>query len=130
MWANVAKELGVPWRAAEAMHWRIGEKSMADRAGQTPFVLSIASGQSSADIAGGSLGDPTSPRGGGRGGGREGSSGRSSDGESRGEGGRRRRRGEGGSQGMVLPSVAELEGGVGVYEGEYDDEDDDESDGP
>lgn len=129
MWANVAKELGVPWRAAEAMHWLLGEHDMAHRAGTTPFVLAAASGTSPTDVRGGSLGDPTSPRAGGRGGGLEASSGRSSDGDSRGEERRRRMRGEGGSQGTVLPSVAELEHGVSVYEDDYDDEDEDESDG-
>ena len=39
MWAKVAEELAVPWRAAEAMHWRIGEVDMARRAGVTPFSL-------------------------------------------------------------------------------------------
>lgn len=130
MWANVAKELGVPWRAAEAMHWLLGEQNMAHRAGSTPFVLAAASGTSPTDVRGGSLGDPTSPGAGGRGGGLEASSGRSSDGESRDDGRRRRMRGEGGSQSTVLPSVAELEFGVSVYEDEYDDEDeDDDSDG-
>lgn len=129
MWANVAKELGVPWRAAEAMHWILGEHDMAHRAGTTPFAMAAARNQSPSDIAGGSLGDPTSPRAGGRGGGLEGSSGRSSDGDSRGEGHMRRRRGEGGSQGTVLPSVAELEGRMRAYEGGYDDEEDDESEG-
>lgn len=129
MWANVAKELGVPWRAAEAMHWILGEHDMAHRAGTTPFAMAAARNQSPSDIAGGSLGDPTSPHAGGRGGGLEGSSGRSSDGDSRGEGHMRRRRDEGGSQGMVLPSVAELETRMRAYEGGYDDEEDDESEG-
>ncbi|OAA59309.1 MYB DNA-binding domain protein [Cordyceps fumosorosea ARSEF 2679] len=39
MWAKVAEELQVPWRAAEAMHWQLGEQDMARRAGQTPFAL-------------------------------------------------------------------------------------------
>lgn len=142
MWANLARELGVPWRTAEAMHWYLGEENMAHRAGTVPFVMAATSGsRSRSEIEGDSHADPTSPRGGGRAGGLEGSSARSSDGESRGEGRRRRKWGEGGSQGTVLPSVAELEGGVGVYEdeyadeyvgeyaGEYDDEDDDESEG-
>ena len=39
MWANVAKELGVPWRTAEAMHWILGEHDMANRAGTKPFAM-------------------------------------------------------------------------------------------
>lgn len=49
MWAKVAEELAVPWRAAEAMHWQLGENDMARRAGVVPFSLSAgtdsASGQ-------------------------------------------------------------------------------------
>ncbi|KAJ2905143.1 Myb-related protein A [Zalerion maritima] len=39
MWAKVAEEMAVPWRAAEAMHWQLGENDMARRAGVTPFSL-------------------------------------------------------------------------------------------
>lgn len=39
MWAKVAEELAVPWRAAEAMHWQLGETEMARRAGVVPFSL-------------------------------------------------------------------------------------------
>ncbi|KAH7012711.1 uncharacterized protein B0I36DRAFT_223834, partial [Microdochium trichocladiopsis] len=39
MWAKVAEEMGIPWRAAEAMHWHLGEVNMAERAGVTPFCL-------------------------------------------------------------------------------------------
>lgn len=39
MWAKVAEEMQVPWRAAEAMHWQLGEVEMARRAGVTPFSL-------------------------------------------------------------------------------------------
>ncbi|KAJ4146914.1 hypothetical protein LMH87_001470 [Akanthomyces muscarius] len=28
MWAKVAEELQIPWRAAEAMHWQLGESDM------------------------------------------------------------------------------------------------------
>src|SRR3569833_1533216 len=42
MWAKVAEEMQVPWRAAEAMHWQIGESDMARRAGVVPFSLSGA----------------------------------------------------------------------------------------
>lgn len=42
MWAPLAAELGVPWRAAEAMHWQLGEADMARRAGVVPFSLASA----------------------------------------------------------------------------------------
>ncbi|KAL1892278.1 hypothetical protein Cpir12675_004601 [Ceratocystis pirilliformis] len=40
MWQKVAEEMAVPWRAAEAMHWRMGEEEMAKRAGVVPFSFS------------------------------------------------------------------------------------------
>ncbi|KAK7980619.1 hypothetical protein PG989_013076 [Apiospora arundinis] len=40
MWAKVAEEMAIPWRAAEAMHWQLGEHDMARRAGVVPFALS------------------------------------------------------------------------------------------
>lgn len=40
MWFKVAEEMAVPWRAAEAMHWQLGEADMARRAGVVPFSLS------------------------------------------------------------------------------------------
>ena len=40
MWQKVAEEMGVPWRAAEAMHWQLGEVEMARRAGVVPFSMS------------------------------------------------------------------------------------------
>ncbi|KAL2265661.1 hypothetical protein VTJ83DRAFT_6761 [Remersonia thermophila] len=43
MWAKVAEELHVPWRAAEAMHWQLGEIEIARRAGVTPFSLTTTS---------------------------------------------------------------------------------------
>ncbi|OAX80973.1 hypothetical protein ACJ72_04693 [Emergomyces africanus] len=39
MWAKIAAEMFVPWRAAEAMHWQLGEHEMARRAGVLPFLL-------------------------------------------------------------------------------------------
>ncbi|KAI3567935.1 hypothetical protein IWW34DRAFT_812432 [Fusarium oxysporum f. sp. albedinis] len=39
MWAKVAEEMAVPWRAAEAIHWQLGEADMARRAGVMPFRL-------------------------------------------------------------------------------------------
>ncbi|KAK2624353.1 hypothetical protein QTJ16_006303 [Diplocarpon rosae] len=43
MWSKVAEEMAVPWRAAEAMHWQLGEADMARRAGVVPFSLSSVS---------------------------------------------------------------------------------------
>ena len=40
MWKPLAAELNVPWRAAEAMHWQLGQAEMARRAGVTPFSIS------------------------------------------------------------------------------------------
>jgi hypothetical protein len=40
MWSQVAKEMNIPWRAAESMHWQLGEKEMARRAGVVPFSQS------------------------------------------------------------------------------------------
>jgi hypothetical protein len=37
MWAPLAAELNIPWRAAEAQHWALGEAEMARRAGVVPF---------------------------------------------------------------------------------------------
>ncbi|KAK0704978.1 hypothetical protein B0H67DRAFT_366843 [Lasiosphaeris hirsuta] len=42
MWAKVAEEMQVPWRAAEAMHWQLGETDMARRAGVIPFSLNMS----------------------------------------------------------------------------------------
>lgn len=43
MWSKIAEEMAIPWRAAEAMHWQIGEHDMARRAGVTPFSLTNTS---------------------------------------------------------------------------------------
>ncbi|KAI1915996.1 hypothetical protein LOZ53_000904 [Ophidiomyces ophidiicola] len=40
MWSRIAEEMAIPWRAAEAMHWQLGETEMAQRAGVTPFSFS------------------------------------------------------------------------------------------
>jgi hypothetical protein len=40
MWSKVAEEMAVPWRAAEAMHWQLGEADMTRRAGVVSFSLS------------------------------------------------------------------------------------------
>ncbi|KAF2718577.1 hypothetical protein K431DRAFT_230551 [Polychaeton citri CBS 116435] len=39
MWEKIAKEMALPWRAAEAMHWQIGEVEMAQRANVPVFHL-------------------------------------------------------------------------------------------
>lgn len=51
MWAKVAEELQVPWRAAEAMHWQLGEVDMARRAGVVPFSLASGNVESTARAA-------------------------------------------------------------------------------
>ena len=64
MWAPLAAELGIPWRAAEAMHWQLGEVDIARRAGVTPFSLTqgSSSGASSAMPVSGSMpGRPPGP---------------------------------------------------------------------
>lgn len=48
MWAKVAEELAVPWRAAEAMHWQLGEADMARRAGVVPFSLAAVNAEANA----------------------------------------------------------------------------------
>ncbi|KAF2206955.1 hypothetical protein CERZMDRAFT_3729, partial [Cercospora zeae-maydis SCOH1-5] len=37
MWEKISKEMQLPWRAAEAMHWQIGEVEMAQRANVPVF---------------------------------------------------------------------------------------------
>lgn len=39
MWEKISKEMQLPWRAAEAMHWQIGEVEMAQRANVPVFHL-------------------------------------------------------------------------------------------
>ena len=39
IWSDLANELGVPWRSAEAMHWMLGADEMARRANAVPFTL-------------------------------------------------------------------------------------------
>lgn len=48
MWEKLAKEMQLPWRAAEAMHWQIGEMEMATRANVPVFHLA---GQSSGSVS-------------------------------------------------------------------------------
>ncbi|MCJ1438296.1 hypothetical protein MMC27_007684 [Xylographa pallens] len=47
MWTPLAMELGVPWRAAEFIHWQLGETDMARRAGVVPFSMASTAGSSS-----------------------------------------------------------------------------------
>jgi len=37
MWNTLAKEMNMPWRAVEAMHWQLGEHEMAERANKQLF---------------------------------------------------------------------------------------------
>ena len=46
MWEKIAKEMALPWRAAEAMHWQIGEVEMASRANVPVFHLAGSASQS------------------------------------------------------------------------------------
>ena len=39
MWEKIAKEMQIPWRAAENMHWQMGEAEMASRANVPIFHL-------------------------------------------------------------------------------------------
>lgn len=39
MWVKISKEMGMPWRAVEAMHWQLGEGEMTRRAGVKPFSV-------------------------------------------------------------------------------------------
>ena len=39
MWQKIANELQMPWRAAESMHWQIGEIDMAQRANVPLFHI-------------------------------------------------------------------------------------------
>lgn len=39
---KVANEIGVPWRAAERMHWELGEQEMAGRV-NVPTVTRLGS---------------------------------------------------------------------------------------
>ena len=50
MWAKLSAELGVPWRSAEAMHWKLGEENMAQRAGTKRFRFSTPSTTSTVSV--------------------------------------------------------------------------------
>lgn len=56
MWSKIAEEMAIPWRAAEAMHWNIGESDMARRAGVTPFSLTLTNNNNGSSGGGGGSG--------------------------------------------------------------------------
>ncbi|KAK2739160.1 hypothetical protein FQN55_009566 [Onygenales sp. PD_40] len=87
MWAKIAEEMAIPWRAAEAMHWQLGEQEMARRAGVIPFSLSNPSSEPPQKIRRVSATTPKS----------------------------RREAVARGVSGQQLPSVAELTAGVPAY---------------
>ncbi len=147
MWAIVARELQVPWRAAEAMHWYLGEQEIARRAGVTPFTMAAASGPSPSSHMphpgvtspiGASISSPGGAGSSGLGQGRLGGGlagplppiheglTRSAEFGRRDDRGRRRRVEGGRGRRAMLPGVAELEGGVGVYDEDEEDDDDEE----
>lgn len=161
MWAKVAEDLQVPWRAAEAMHWALGETEMARRAGVVAFSMTpagygepstnaVSSPSSVSGMDSSVYNDALSVQEAGLGfGGRTpsglkqsgapreeseggvglglresyGSSGRSAmaEADEDPEGLERRRRSPvseySGDQGVLLPSLAEFEGGVPAYAG-------------
>ncbi|KAL2052745.1 hypothetical protein ABVK25_006985 [Lepraria finkii] len=47
LWSPIANELGIPWRACEAMHWAMGEHEMARRANAIPFTITAAQAEAS-----------------------------------------------------------------------------------
>lgn len=57
MWEKISKEMALPWRAAEAMHWQIGEVEMAQRANVPVFHLA---GQQNASTTTGAMPDSRS----------------------------------------------------------------------
>nr|WCL15689.1 MYB transcription factor 10 [Cladosporium cladosporioides] len=57
MWEKISKEMALPWRAAEAMHWQIGEVEMAQRANVPVFHLA---GQQNANTTAGAMPDSRS----------------------------------------------------------------------
>ncbi|KAK4631322.1 hypothetical protein CLAFUW4_03687 [Fulvia fulva] len=63
MWEKISKEMQLPWRAAEAMHWQIGEIEMAQRANVPVFHL--AGQQGASDRPGSDERQSTSPSGSG-----------------------------------------------------------------
>lgn len=48
MWRKVAREMGIPPRSAESMHWELGEEGMSERANAVVLQLrSSATGNNS-----------------------------------------------------------------------------------
>lgn len=41
MWVEIANDMQLSWRAAEVMHWQIGEVEMAQRANVPVFLLAV-----------------------------------------------------------------------------------------
>ncbi|KAF8442663.1 hypothetical protein BGX38DRAFT_1048817, partial [Terfezia claveryi] len=37
MWVMVAREMKIPWRTTEEIHWVLGEEEIVQRAGRVPF---------------------------------------------------------------------------------------------
>ncbi|TKA64317.1 hypothetical protein B0A49_09459 [Cryomyces minteri] len=62
MWDKVAKEMAIPYRACEAMHWQLGGHEMAQRANVPVFQLTptSASAGAGADAAGAERPSPAS----------------------------------------------------------------------
>lgn len=56
MWEKISKEMQLPWRAAEAMHWQIGEVEMAQRANVPVFHLAGQQGSATGQAGPGSEG--------------------------------------------------------------------------
>ena len=52
MWEKISKEMALPWRAAEAMHWQIGEVEMAQRANVPVFHLAGQQQQNTSTMGG------------------------------------------------------------------------------
>src|ERR1700749_3867633 len=43
MWDMIAKEMSLPWRAVESMHWQMGAEEMAQRANVAVFQTHVPS---------------------------------------------------------------------------------------
>ncbi|KAL8789382.1 MAG: hypothetical protein Q9195_006855 [Heterodermia aff. obscurata] len=125
MWAKVAEDLQVPWRAAEAMHWALGEAEMARRAGVVAFSMAPAGyGEPSStttvssSLSSASGVDPSGYNDAQEdevGFGRRAPRGEENESYGRLEGGATCD--DSGDQGVLLPSLAEFEGGVPAYAG-------------
>jgi len=47
MWDMIAKEMELPWRAVESMHWQMGQEDLASRANVPVFQSHIPNKSSS-----------------------------------------------------------------------------------